>query len=524
MILRRFVFFCFSFFLFQYAQAQTDDFSQFQLRKGGDFLAPDSLFSQLKIQYEQAIEQKDLPKSIQVQRKMGTVCLDLGHLAQALDYFQNAQKTATNIQNKNLEAELSNDIGNLYFRNKLKDAAKREYDRALSLFLVTKNASGIAATYGYIGHYFEKQQSYDTALFYQNEALQQYQKSQDRVGIAHIYENLGSIYEDLAQYDKALLLFQNVVAIYDRQKQRDQAVETINNIGDIYRKTGKYDSAIHWSQMALEISMRTGNVYEQASAHKDLGETYHLLNQNDSAFYYMKMSRKELLNIYSVQNNQQTNFLNILYESEKKDQALAILEKSKKINRIFYVAIGIGVLLLIAIFLVVYFRQKFKIQQAKEESIRQEEQSRQQQLQLEQKTKELANHTIAVVQRNQFLEDLKEALATMAKDDRRDQKKQMQSLVQKINQNAQYENQWQEFNRIFEEVHPSFFQKINTLFPELSSNDIKLLALHKMKMESKEMALILGISPESLRVSRYRLRKKMGLDEGVNLSNYLQEV
>lgn len=486
---------------------------------------PDSVFSQLKIQYDKAIKAGDTRTAIDAQRKMGLVCFNLGHLAQATDLLQNARMSAENSHDLDMQARLSNDLGQIYFRSRQTAAVvKKEHDAALSLFQKTGNNIGLAETYGYIGHYYEKQQRYDTALFYQKKALQLYDRTDDKAGKATIYENLGSIYEDKEQYDKALLYFKKVVELYDQSPEIAPVIASVNNIGDVYRKTGRYDSAIHWGREALHMSLETNNIYEQASVLKDLGETYHLMGKNDSAFVYMKLSRKMLLGIYSQQNNQQTNFLNVLYENEKRDQAIAVFERSKKLSRILYVAIGIAVLLLIVVFYLVYSRQRIKIQQVQEKSARNEEQNKIQQEQIEQKTKELANHTIAVVQRNQFLEDLKDSLAVMVKDDRRDQKRQMQSLVQKINQNTQYENQWQDFNRIFEEVHPSFFQKINELFPDLSSNDIKLLALHKMKMESKEMALILGISPESLRVSRYRLRKKMNLAEGVNLANYLQEM
>lgn len=506
-----------------FAQGQKEDPQLFFRGNGEKILAPDSVFAALKHAYNIAVRQNDTQKTMDIQREMGLICLDLGHLAQAIDYFQNAKRTAYSINDLNREALLSNDLGNVYYRSRLRTAAKKEHDEALALFQQARNNSGLGQTHGYIGHYYEKSGSYDSALLFQSKALSLYENIGDTVGMATIYENLGSIYEDRMQYDRALQFFKRAVEAYTLSPGKYPGIPSINNIGDIYRKTGQYDSARYWSHIALAMSIQAGNVYEQASAYKDLGETFHLLNENDSAFTYMKMSRKMLLNIYTAQNSQQTNFLNILYENEKRDQALQMLEKSKKISRILYVAIGTGVVLLVVIFYLVYSRQKMKIHKVEEEAAQNEAQNKMQQLQIDQKTKELANHTIAVVQRNQFLDDLKDTLATMVKDDKRDQKRQMQSLIQKINQNSQYESQWQEFNRIFEEVHPSFFQKINRMFPDLSSNDIKLLALHKMKMESKEMSLILGISTESLRVSRYRLRKKMGLGDGVSLSNYLQE-
>lgn len=92
----------------------------------------------------------------------------------------------------------------------------------------------------------------------------------------------------------------------------------------------------------------------------------------------------------------------------------------------------------------------------------------------------------------------------------------------KINQNVNHEKQWKEFTGIFEQVHQVFFDKLNALYSDLTTNDIKLLALHKMNMDSKDMATILGISPDSLRVARYRLRKKLNIPEGDTLNTFVQ--
>jgi len=48
------------------------------------------------------------------------------------------------------------------------------------------------------------------------------------------------------------------------------------------------------------------------------------------------------------------------------------------------------------------------------------------------------------------------------------------------------------------------------------------VALIKMNLSSKDMALLFGISQDSLRVARYRLRKKLNIEQGENLSSFIQ--
>jgi tetratricopeptide (TPR) repeat protein len=70
------------------------------------------------------------------------------------------------------------------------------------------------------------------------------------------------------------------------------------------------------------------------------------------------------------------------------------------------------------------------------------------------------------------------------------------------------ENDWQEFKMLFNVVHPDFFSKLYDRYAGLSQGETRLLALCKLQLSSQEMAAMLGISLQSVRTGRYRLRKK----------------
>lgn len=71
------------------------------------------------------------------------------------------------------------------------------------------------------------------------------------------------------------------------------------------------------------------------------------------------------------------------------------------------------------------------------------------------------------------------------------------------------DSDWQQFKQLFEQVYPHFFNNLLRKFQDLSPAETRLLALLKLNITSKEMAFMLGVSIESLRKSRYRLRKKL---------------
>ncbi|KAA1244099.1 two-component regulator propeller domain-containing protein [Aquimarina sp. RZ0] len=73
----------------------------------------------------------------------------------------------------------------------------------------------------------------------------------------------------------------------------------------------------------------------------------------------------------------------------------------------------------------------------------------------------------------------------------------------------------------FDKSHQEFYEKLSKNYPNLTSKDLRLCAYLKMNLSSKEIAPLLGISSQSVDVSRHRLRKKLNLGAKDNLTNIL---
>jgi hypothetical protein len=97
-------------------------------------------------------------------------------------------------------------------------------------------------------------------------------------------------------------------------------------------------------------------------------------------------------------------------------------------------------------------------------------------------------------------------------------------LIQLINLNFNHDQYWNEFRETFEQVHQQFFDNVKRHGEELTGNDLRLLALIKLNLASPDIATLLGISQDSLRVSRYRLKKKLSLDASESLTAFVQSL
>ena len=149
------------------------------------------------------------------------------------------------------------------------------------------------------------------------------------------------------------------------------------------------------------------------------------------------------------------------------------------------------------------------------------------QMELKHKASELATSTMNLIQHNEMLQQLDEDVCDLSEAVRREDRK--ASLVQKV-QNIRevlqsYLNDdrgWEQFEENFNVVYDDFMMNLTREFPNLKKADRKLCAYLKMGLSSKEMASLLNMPLRSVETARYRLRKKLNLGQGDNLSNFIQ--
>ncbi|MEI6139684.1 MAG: regulator [Mariniphaga sp.] len=141
------------------------------------------------------------------------------------------------------------------------------------------------------------------------------------------------------------------------------------------------------------------------------------------------------------------------------------------------------------------------------------------------KSQELANSTMSIIKKNEFLLDLKRILKVQKGQlESRFPDKYYQQIVTKIDDNISNHDDWKTFDTNFERAHEQFIKKLKAEYPKLTPSDLRLCAYLRMNLSSKEIAPLLGISVRGVENHRYRLRKKMDLDIDVNLSEVMMNL
>ncbi len=138
------------------------------------------------------------------------------------------------------------------------------------------------------------------------------------------------------------------------------------------------------------------------------------------------------------------------------------------------------------------------------------------------KSKQLANQTMDVLQKNRFLTDIKLEMIDLKKKAQSEEvRSSMRKMIRKIDRNIEDEHTHKIFETNFDQVHENFLARLQVAFPNLSAKDLRLCAYLRLNLSSKEIAPLLNISVRGVEISRYRLRKKLNLNHQQHLADFI---
>ncbi|WP_304234769.1 LamG domain-containing protein [Jiulongibacter sediminis] len=143
------------------------------------------------------------------------------------------------------------------------------------------------------------------------------------------------------------------------------------------------------------------------------------------------------------------------------------------------------------------------------------------QTELSSKKKELVSQTLHLVNKNAVLNDLKEDLTNYQKASE-GSIKEINKIIRNLKMENASEANWEVFKSQFMEMHDGFDRKLREKNQSITDNEIRLAALVKMKLSNKEIAEMLNVQPESVKKSKFRLKKKLSLEGVKDLNVFLE--
>lgn len=456
--------------------------------------------------------------------------LNLAQYKEALEYFQRSYRIAQQMEDKECLAFSQFFIGNVH--NYLGDLQKatQAYEASLALYKEINNPRWVGLVINSIGVVLSKNEKYPESLATFEESLDILEENDLEEDSAIPINNIGDHYLRQKLPEKALPYFERSLQIdRDFKAPRGEAI-SLCNIGLCLIQLKQYNEALNYLDQSTAIAQQWGFqeiIYDNYKFKSDLLKE---IGQFEEALVYHEKYSSLKDTVLGQEKNELIADLQVRYDMDTKDQELQaskdridVLEQQKIINRLTnYFAIGF-VALLILIGYLGASRYQYKQRSIEMELKNKGLESQQLKKELAFKQKDLTNFALDIARKNNFSSKVHQSLEEIHKsNDPKFRKKMVRDLLHLTSNHLKINEDIKEFQMNVEKVNLDFFDRLNKQFPELTNNERHLCGLIRLNLSTKDIASVRNISPKSVEMGRYRLRKKLNLDPKEDLTAFLQ--
>lgn len=461
-----------------------------------------------------AREEKNIEALPTLHNRIGINYWKLGNYQEALEHFSEALKLDEKMGNdENIAMDLNN-TGLVHWSLKEYNLALESYEAARQklLGLGEEKAFGLGQINNNMGIIYKEQGKLGLAMIHARKAFALFSKVGDKKSQGNSYNNMGIIHKLRKQPDSAMFYFQKSLRLRQQILDKEGLAVSYNNIAEVQLDQGQPVTAQKNALLSLQISRDIQSKLRKTEALHTLSRVYEHLGQNDSALFYFRQYHEILDSIFSKEKSNQIAYYQAQMETAVKDLKIDNLEKERKLARLrtyYLVALAISIIAVLAIFLqrkVLNYRKDKKLADVKLQGARDI---------ITIKENELKDYVLTISRKNKIIKTLKKQVRVNGTQQDKDELLKHRILT---------EQDWEEYKNRFTALYPGFFSSLKLSAIPFTEAEIRLLALIKLNLNGKEIASIIGISPQSVRVSKARLKKKLSSYHHEEINDFLESM
>lgn len=288
------------------------------------------------------------------------------------------------------------------------------------------------------------------------------------------------------------------------------------NLGKSFLENGRKDEAERYLQQATRLGLLYNN-------HRLLSESLEALTsikkdkqQWDSAFHYQSMLMTALDSLATTASRYEIIKTDAQLQKETYENQLKAtserLELQKKVNMTMLLS---GTLLILALsFGIFNFIKKNKL-------LKDLEQTRQKVIDTQ--NRQIADYALNLNQKVDMINRISGKIDRLQKSDSLTVKG-ADSLRQDIQGNINAEESWVYLKLNFEKEHPGYISRLQDRCPGLTQGEIRICVYIRMGFSTKQISTMLSVLPDSIKTFRHRIRRKLSLDKGGSLEDFLSSL
>lgn len=523
-------------------------FAIFLSRDVGTFFRRQGLQSTVIEVFADAVHGLELKKSqpdilMRLYLPLGAAFEEVGLWSSAMEYYHKALRIAQDNDLQDYIARIYNNIGAAYHDIDIK---KSEEYMHKSLEINTKlgNREDLFLNYNNLAAIYVQQKNYDEALDFALQALQLIDKQNSLEMYHSMQYNIGTLYLLRNELHLAISYINKAKEYFESMQNYSELATLYISLAEAHEKSGNEIVSQRYMNLVEDsLLSHITNSEIEASTRTNLASYYEKKNNFAKAHAHLKIASTLKDSLTSANDAWRVNNLEKIYDNEQKlrENSLIIkemqLEKMKTDRSITIIITTLGLLIVFIIFLYIRSQLQNKLhrsntQLAEQQLALQEKEKELQQIKekelnrtIDQKNRELSSYALSYIKDNEFLiqlsEELKKLLIEINPRDK-EHKEQIRSILTQINQHNNNDN-WKEFRYYFEQVHPSFYDKLEEIAPGITQHQKRLCAMLYIGLSTKEISSITFREVRSIESARNRLRKKLQVPAEETIQEFLSQ-
>lgn len=257
-------------------------------------------------------------------------------------------------------------MGSNYSQANNLEKALYYHNLALELNTRIKNISGISRNLNSIGYINELRKEYGTALDYYKQALDLRLKEGSKDEVTLSYANVGSIYLYIGDYSLSLEYLFRALPLAIEINNKNYIALVYQNIGEVYYKTGKYKDGELYLKKSLQTANEIGDKKRREGVYEAFHSLEHARGNHQAAYHYLKLLQGLRDTLYTQDRSRQMASMEALYETEKKEQTIRLLEQEKRIQTMWRNILIAAIVMALMFIVVIYRLQRSRTQKANE--------------------------------------------------------------------------------------------------------------------------------------------------------------
>ena len=422
-------------------------------------------------------------------------------------------------------------LGMVYADQRDPPAAKRHYREALRTFQRLGDSSRIATALTKIADVYIREEKFDSAFHHLRKALEIHERNEFIYGIGEVNAKLGNISLANQDYDNAISHYLLAVKAGGQRYDHIGIAENFAGIGTAYLAKGQLDQADDYLGRAERMAQAFGLRKVQYAVYAAQRDRYATLGDYPTALRYAGMREAMADTLFSQElsrmlANQEASsrFRRQEEQLELARANLALLEQRHYIDRLTRWLLLLGLALTTVTGYLLLQRKNRRLYRKKLDLAQATERTDELNEELKDRERALTAYSLNLAHRSEAISNLRTQIDQLRKESPAELRGKLGKLSRKVGQLTDRSQEWEDFRRHFNAARPELIAQLKADYPELTQNEIRLIALLVLNLTTKEIGSILGISPDSVKTARYRLRKKLAVPPSVNLYDFLLTV